>query len=430
MNQPVQLELPRPHSTQAQVISEAKRFNVVVAGRRFGKSVLGQDRIITTLLKGQPAALFSPSYKLAGDAWRQLQHTLAPISVETSAAERRLVIRGGGELEIWSLADNPDAGRGRGYSCVVIDEAALVADLQAAWQSIRPMLTDFRGSAWFLSTPRGAASFFHTLFQRGQDAANAEWKSWQAPTSARPGIDPAEIEAARQDLSDLAFAQEYLAQFVTWTGSVFRRITDCVGTPTGAPAVIGVDWGRVSDFTVFSVLSNEGGLIELDRFRGLEFALQRGRLEAVWRRYGSPAIVAEANSIGGPVIEQLARDGITVRPFVTTSASKATIVEQLALAFEQGTITIPNDPILIGELQAFEASALPSGLMRYAAPAGGHDDCVMALAIAWAGLGKAVRRASNLAAVESILEANAELERPSQWDTGPCFIEQASRWTQ
>ena len=54
---------------------------------------------------------------------------------------------------------------------------------------------------------------------------------------------------------------------------------------------------------------------------------------------------------------------------------------------ERGTITIPNDPALIGELQAFEAKPLPSGLTRYAAPEGLHDDCVMSLALAWQGLG-------------------------------------------
>ena len=57
------------------------------------------------------------------------------------------------------------------------------------------------------------------------------------------------------------------------------------------------------------------------------------------------------------------------------------------MAFERGTITIPNDPALIGELQAFEAKALPSGLTRYSGPEGSHDDTVISLALAWQGLG-------------------------------------------
>jgi hypothetical protein len=62
-------------------------------------------------------------------------------------------------------------------------------------------------------------------------------------------------------------------------------------------------------------------------------------------------------------------------------------MEALALAFERGTIRIPNDPALLGELQASEAKSLPSGMTRYAAPEGLHDDCVMSLALAWQGLG-------------------------------------------
>jgi hypothetical protein len=87
------------------------------------------------------------------------------------------------------------------------------------------------------------------------------------------------------------------------------------------------------------------------------------------------------------VIEQLRRDGLPVTSFITTNASKAAAMEALALAFERGTITIPNHPALVGELQAFEARSLPSGLTRYAAPEGLHDDCVMSLALAWQGLG-------------------------------------------
>ena len=89
--------------------------------------------------------------------------------------------------------------------------------------------------------------------------------------------------------------------------------------------------------------------------------------------------------MGGPVVEALQRDGLPVIGFVTTGPSKAAIIESLALAFEQGTIKIPNDPVLIGELQAYEGVQTPRA-MKYGAPAGLHDDCVMSLAFAWAGL--------------------------------------------
>jgi hypothetical protein len=384
------LTLPRPHAAQQQVIDGARRFNVLCCGRRWGKSELGMDRLIHPALVGKPVGWFSPTYKLLSPVWRELQSRLRPVARDCNQQERRLELKGGGALEMWSL-DSPDSGRGRAYAAVVVDEAALIPNLEAAWQaSIRPMLTDFRGSAWFLSTPKGIAHYFHTLYQRGQDPTQTDWASWQLPTGANPYIDPAEIESARADLTELAFAQEYLAQFVSWEGAVFRRILDAVfEPPDNVPAVaIGVDWGRTNDYTVFVAVSTTGQVLAIDRFRGLEYGLQRGRLQAFWERLRAKSwIFAESNSMGGPLCEQLQADGLPLCAFNTNAVSKSNVIQALALAFEQGRIRIPNDPALIGELQSFEGKPLPSGLMRYGAPEGGHDDCVMALAIAWQGLG-------------------------------------------
>jgi hypothetical protein len=247
------------------------------------------------------------------------------------------------------------------------------------------------------------------------------------PTSANPHIAPEEIESARQDLTEMAFAQEYLAQFVTWTGAVFRKITNCIGNPSGRAVTIGVDWGRTNDSTVYCVLSDAGAVLELDRFCGLEYQIQRDRLKALWERHGKPSIVAESNAMGTPVIEQLRADGLTVKAFTTTTTSKAAIIERLALAFEQGTITIPNDPVLIGELQAFEASPLASGTTRYAAPQGLHDDTVMALAIAYSDLDARVRRSATWPKDIDPFGNLKDLTRPSAWDLHDSSSETA-RW--
>lgn len=384
------LTLPRPHPAQQQVIDGARRFNVLCCGRRWGKTELGMDRLIHAALAAKPVAWFAPTYKLLAPVWRELQNRLYPVTRDCNQQERRLELKGGGSLECWSL-DSSDSGRGRAYAAVVVDEAALVVDLERAWQeSIRPMLTDFRGAAWFLSTPKGVSNYFHALFQKGQDH-QTDWTSWRMPTSGNPYIDPGEIEAARQDLTDLAFAQEYLAQFVSWEGAVFRRILDAIADPPGnmpLAVTIGVDWGRTNDYTVFLALSTVGQVLAIDRFRGIEYQLQRDRLRAFWERTGARSwIFAELNNMGGPLVEQLRGDGLPVCGFLTSNPSKSAAIQSLALAFERGSIKIVNDPALIGELQAFEGKTLPSGLIRYAGPEGGHDDTVMALAIAWQGLG-------------------------------------------
>jgi hypothetical protein len=76
-----------------------------------------------------------------------------------------------------------------------------------------------------------------------------------------------------------------------------------------------------------------------------------------------------------------------VMPFTTTNATKFEVVTRLQAAFEHGDIRILDDAVQTGELQAFEMDRTPSGLVRYGAPDGMHDDTVMALALAWHALG-------------------------------------------
>jgi len=123
----------------------------------------------------------------------------------------------------------------------------------------------------------------------------------------------------------------------------------------------------------------------LDRFSGVGWDLQRDRLKSLVQRWQPQIIWAEANSIGEPNIEALTREGLPVRPFFTTSKSKSPLIESLALAIERNDISLLDDPVLLGELANYSLQRLPSGAWRYSAPSGGHDDTVIATALAWYG---------------------------------------------
>ena len=387
----LRIELPRPHSAQQQVLSQARRFNVLACGRRWGKSTLGIDRVVKPALSGFPCGWFAPAYKLQAEVYRDLQKCLAPVITARNNAEFRLEIRGGGSVTMFSLdSDVSDSVRGRAFKTVVVDEAALVHSLRAVFETaIRPTLADYLGDAWFLSTPRGLNDF-KAFFDRGQDPGKEDWASWQMPTSTNPHIAGGEIQAARQDMTEAAFAQEFLAQFVNWEGAVFRHVQECAtaertdGPEIDHEYVIGCDWGRAHDYTVFVVMDvTTRAMVQIDRSNQVDYVVQRGRLRALYDHWQPSKIIAESNSIGEPIIEELKREGLPVQPFATTHASKAGIIEALALAFEQGSIRILDEPVLLGELQAFAAEQLAGGTLRYAAPAGQHDDTVMSLALAW-----------------------------------------------
>lgn len=385
------------HPGQVRVLQHSRRFNTVACGRRWGKTTLGLmlawSGRKTALRTGFDVAWVAPSYKLMDEAWRMSKKLYRPFITRTDANLHRMELSTGAAMDFWTLEDE-DAGRGRKYGLLIVDEAAMARHLQAAWDAaLSPTLTDHSGGAWFFSTPKGRNHFF-TLSQEG--ARDDAWAHHHAPSSENPHLPPAEIERQRTKLPERIFAQEYLAQFLEDGGGVFRRVTAAVDTSLddlqttsldagdGRAYVIGVDWGRHEDFTVLTVLdARDKAVVALDRFTQIEYAVQMARLKALRKRFPHAAVVAESNSIGGPLIEQLRRDGVNVTAFQTTNASKAQAIEALALAFEQGDIRIPSTPWLTGELMAFDQERTASGLMRYGAPRGGHDDGVMSLAIAW-----------------------------------------------
>lgn len=218
----ISLTLPRPHSAQRLVLDEAKRFNILACGRRWGKTTLGADRLARPALEGFPVGWFSPTYKMLGEVWRFYRRLLEPVTATKSEQDHRIDLITGGVIEFWSL-DRPDVARGRKYQRVVIDEAAMVRGLEAAWlEVIRPTLADLLGDAWFLSTPKGF-NFFKTLFDRGQDPRYPDYASWQMPTSTNPFIAAGEIEAMRQELTERAFEQEVVASFMADGAAVFLR---------------------------------------------------------------------------------------------------------------------------------------------------------------------------------------------------------------
>jgi hypothetical protein len=400
----VTLILPKPHAAQMKIKSEAARFNTIACGRRFGKTTLGLDLVIHPLLHSAPVGWFAPNYKILIDAWNSLEAYLRPVKSRSNFTEKRIETVTGGVLEFWTLEDK-DAGRSRKYKRVVVDEAGLVPNLGAIWQqSIRPTLTDLHGDAWLMGTPKGR-NFFWECYQRGQDALRPDWMSWQMPTTANPHIDPAEVRAAELDMPERSFAQEYLAEFLEDGGGVFRGVRAQASATLQSEGIEGHrycgggDWARSNDYSVFTVIDcTTSEVVAIERHNKVEYVHQMNVLQGLCKRFDLDVFYSEENSMGAPINEQLKRtlkksngEPVLVQSFQTTNASKQMAIDDLQLAFEQKTIRIPDDSTvegkaMISELEAYEGNRTPSGVMKYGAPEGLNDDCVMSLAIAWQGV--------------------------------------------
>lgn len=374
--------LPTPHPGQTELLRNKKRFTVAACGRRWGKTIVGLILCIEVAARGGHVWWVAPSYPVATIIWRDLKSSIGANVWERKNETERRIEFWDGSITVKS-GDKPDSLVAAGLDYIVYDEIGLMKN--DVWNISRPALSDRHGGALFIGTPRGK-NWFWRFYQRGLSDDDGEWVAFHRPTSDNPYINPEEIESAKRDLPNDIFRQEYLAEFLDDGGQVFRNVRACIGEPPAETprVVIGADWAQVSDFTVFAVVDiATGAAIEMDRFSQIDWHTQRGRLTALSKRHGDPYILAELNSIGSPNVEELQRSGLRVSGFTTTNDTKAQIIQALVLAFERGDIIIPEDPRLIAELEAFEATRLPSGRWRYSAPDGMHDDMVIALALAW-----------------------------------------------
>ena len=374
------IDIPEPHEGQQKILEKAKRFNVLQCGRRFGKTTLGFHILCMAALFGFPWGWFSPTYKHMSEVWDKTQSVLGPIISRTDKQLRQVHFHTGARIDFWSL-DKADAGRGFKYKGVCIDEASVIRNLNVAWQEdIRPALTDYKGQAWILGTPKGQ-NFFHQLFLKGQ-GANTNWKSWRLGTIDNPTIPDLEEELAeaKAELPKAIFDQEYLGIPADDGGNPFGldRIASIFGAASAHRAEwFGWDLAKSHDWTWGVGLDNEGVQAVSDRFQ-MPWGETKERIIDVTK--WNPALV-DSTGVGDPIVEDLILEGSNFEGFKFSQSSKQSLMMGLRSAIHTQGIRI-FDPALKAELESFYYEYSPGGGVKYTAPSGMHDDGVMALALA------------------------------------------------
>ena len=366
------IELPKPHINQQKILEAERRFVVVMCGRRFGKSELSQILIIKEALKGGQVAYITPTYKLAQVFFERLTKVLP---FKNNIQKLKIYCPNEGSIEFFT-GERLDNLRGRKFHLVIIDEAAFIPDLQGGWEnSIRPTLTDYEGRAVFLSTPRGKNFFYSLFMKQGEN----DWQSFKFSTYDNPHINPREIDEARIQLPEVVFNQEYLADPAENSANPFGNafIKRCIKPISAQPIVCyGIDLAKSVDFTVIVGLDNNGNVAYFDRFQ-----LDWHNTKETIKRLPPAPIIVDSTGVGDPILEDLLREGVNIEGLKFTSQSKQQLMEGLASAIQQGRIGFPEG-VIVDELDVFEYQFTQTGV-RYSAPSGFHDDCVMALALAW-----------------------------------------------
>jgi hypothetical protein len=393
---PTEVEIALPVMTPAQrhMNASARRFNVYRCGRRFGKDVLMERRLIRRVEKTQLQAWFAPTYRVATENYKVIKDKLAPITTRATESLHRLELVNGATIEFWSL-DNIDAARGRKYGHVTINEAAQAPNLKDAWNFvIRPTLADTRGGADIGGTPKGL-NFFYELER--DNATNPDWAAFHYTTYDNPHIPRDEIEAMKQSLPSQVFQQEILAEYVE-SGSFFQKVQEaCVIDAPDDPAAhighrftAGLDWALTEDFTRLTILCATCGKC-VDWWGGnrMDYAMQIEFIIDRLKKWPGVSVMPERNSMGQPNIEQLNRRGVTMLAgpdknlgFYTTATTKPELIMKLALALEKQEIKLPRE--YEPEMLAYEVE-MSTVNPKFGAPSGQHDDRVISAALAWWG---------------------------------------------
>jgi predicted phage terminase large subunit-like protein len=377
----MKIQMPFLHPAQREVFDDLTRFQVLVCGRRWGKTRLAVVKGLAELLNGKRVWWVAPTYSVSGIGWRLLKTVIGGIAgAEVREADR--MVRFGATGEFWfKTAERPDNLRGEGLDLLLMDEADFI-DEEVWTEVLRPALSDRLGRAMFISTPKVENGWFHKLFKEGQQG-NTTVRSWSYPSSSNPFLDAGEIEAARGSLPSLVFRREYGAEFVSAAGTLVQSSwMRYVGQmPAGLTLSMGVDLAisqkDTADYTAIVVMgkSQGGQLYVLDVHRErMTFDQILQTIKAKAQQWQPKVIGIEQVQFQAAVVQELLRTTSLPVKGMKADKDKTTRFLPLQARYEQGLI--------------FHLRSLPSffddELLSF--PVGKHDDMVDALSCAYASM--------------------------------------------
>ncbi len=246
-------------------MSDKHRFRVICCGRRWGKTTEAIEEMKGyALYKGARVCYIAPTYQQARDiAWAALKKELLPIILKENESRLELTLRSLDPKKNATISlrgwESIDTLRGQAYDLVIVDEVAMMRNFWMNWQEvIRPTLTDTKGEAMFISTPKGFNHFYELFNKESEDP---DFKSFHFSSFDNPHLDKSELEAARLQMTEDQFSQEYMADFRKTQGLVYKEFDRKIHLYKPKEVAIrpveriaGVDFGFTHPCAVISVI--------------------------------------------------------------------------------------------------------------------------------------------------------------------------------
>lgn len=387
----IRIQAPKLYPKQAAFVEDPARYTLVEASTKSGKTAACLWWLAKKAIEGRMGQNFwwvAPYNGQAQVAFDRFIRQFPASLITASKTLKTVTLRNGARVSFKS-AEKPDTLYGDDVYACVIDEASRVR--QEGFHAIRSTLTATRGPVKIIGNVKGRKNWFYQLARVAHDepptadpnARTYGYHKLTAYDAVEAGVlAEEEIEDAKQILPAHVFKELYMADAAEDTTNPFGDIHSVVvdGLSQDVPVVWGWDLAEYQDYTCGVALDGEGRVCRFFRWRraGYDFTIDQIKQHT----QNTPAAVdATHGSVGDPIIEFLQQGSDQFEGVEFTKRTKQMLMEGLAVAIQRKEIRIPNDSVLLNELENFEYVPTRSGI-RYSAPEGMHDDTVCALALA------------------------------------------------
>ncbi|MEM2003153.1 MAG: terminase family protein [Nitrososphaerota archaeon] len=377
---------------QKKFLDDDSRLRLVIKSRQVGGSfMIAVESLLHALLRpGITILLVSRSLRQSTELLRKVKTIIKQFENKrlrlgnvvyvfrlVKDAETFLEFHNGSR--IISLPNNPDTIRGFTAHLVYVDEAAMFSNDADIRQAVVFATTATGGRITLISTPKGRRGWFYEAYQSGK------WSVHRIHYSQAPHISRQEIEEMRKALSDLDWRQEMELEFLDEAAALFpyELILSCIEdyepSDSSDGAYIGVDFGRYRDSTVIAIVEKNSKirLIFLDELKGVEFDRQVDYILKLINRFRARRVIVDKTGLGISVHDFLIQKNPIVEGFTFSQKSKIHLISTLYNVMKNKKLVFFENEELIKQLRQFQKIG-----DKYEAPAGQHDDYVIALALA------------------------------------------------
>lgn len=390
----------KPTKSQEKALSlihqDECRYLVCRWGRQSGKTVFAEIMLIEYLCKQNTYnAYISPTFQLGRKIYKEICTLLEGTGIIKKANSSTLTIETifKSTLQCYSI-EGYTAIRGTTVSGILIlDECAYYPDIlpngEDVWANVvMPISKARKPKVLVISTPAGKRGLFWDFWCRA-DAKEKGYYGIKATILDDSLVTKEDIAEIRKSISEIAWQQEFMVEFLDSAITFFKGYSDCFSTfkfDENCKQWYGLDLaGNGQDATILTRI-NEKNQVKQYKIEG-SFSKKYDEISSIINNTKNiVAIYAEQNGIGAPMIAEIRnkiREKSKLHDWQTTNTSKEEIISKLAVDIEKKDIHFDaEDKPLYNELGSFVVSFTKTGKMSFQAFGTAHDDRCMSLAIA------------------------------------------------